>query len=816
MGVIDHLRWLGEEDLAALLRERPVLLDHCGTMAELAYFIESPYALSEALCHTNALEHAAAEVIAALGPVHLAEVAAALGLAGSDSTCVGTAITNLERLLLATRMPDGRIAPARGLPHRFGRPLGLGRPLAAMLPQVDIGSLRRAAVLFGLPKAGAKAALAAALSGALSDSEMVRGALAGAPPGTDDLVERLLDAVVVDVGYGRPPPAAAWLIERMMLVRVEAYGGLAELPREAALALRGPVLLSVTSAPPPLSGRVVRDVDTSASHNSGAVISLLSSVVDALGAEPAKAIQSGELGVRDLRRLAKAAETDEATAGRLLEMARSGGLVGTMVTVVAPKPGRRTRWQPDPAPLVEWLPTAGYDRWLALDPGRRWATLAAAWLDGCAWPSRAGARSAGGKTAGAFSRHDDASEAPRLRRLVLDLLSSLGAGEAPPVAELASAVSWHQIRSVVWGHTGSLTLTEEILAEAELLGVVANGALTSLGRSLLADPEAAARAAGEMLPAPVREILVQADLSAIASGPLDRDVAEELSSMADVESRGVATIWRFSEASVRRALDHGATPERMLAFLDDHASKGVPQPLRYLVNDAARRHGKLRVAAAASVVTSDDPALLAEVRAARRTAKLGLRELAPTVLASALPMDVVLLTLRAAGFLPVEERGDGGVSVVRPARRRAPGDDGSPARRSTDLVALARRLLKDRSDVVRGAGDLAGLAALAGQLGADPYHVGAYVDDPGDEDPGWWDDGGDDDGMQHRDAHELLAEAADSGAEVAVFAATGRRSGTEVVGTVAMLTRATVVIRDAHGRKKTLPLDSILSIMEEP
>ncbi len=47
-----------------------------------------------------------------------------------------------------------------------------------------------------------------------------------------------------------------------------------------------------------------------------------------------------------------------------------------------------------------------------------------------------------------------------------------------------------------------------------------------------------------------------------------------------------------------------------------------------------------------------------------------------------------------------------------------------------------------------------------------------------------------------------------------MFSSMGR-SGTEVVGTVALLTRTAVVLRHAAGRKKTLPLDSILSIWEE-
>jgi len=813
MGVIDDLRSLDEQGLVALLAERPLLVEHCRTMAELGRFVESPYAVAEALCHTNAFEHAAAEVITALGPVHPAEVAVALGAATDHVADVEAAVSRLERLLLASRLPDGRFAPAPGLSQQLGRSLGVGRPLAAMVSQFDVGAARRAAGLLGLPKVGSKADLVAQVGEALSDGDTVRRALDGAPTGTSELVEHLLRSVVVDIGYGRPPPPAAWLIERLMMVG-SPYGGQAELAREVALALRGPVLRAVTPVPPPLLGRVVRDVDSSAAHQAGAVLALVSSLVDALGAEPATAIKSGELGVRDLRRLAKAADVEEATAGRLLEMARAAGFLGTVVTPVVRKPRRGAGWQPDPAPIVEWLPTTGYDAWLALEPGVRWAMLAGAWLDSRAWPSRAGAPGAGGKTTGALLCHEDAGEAPRMRSLLLRLVAGMGASEAPDPLDVAAALVWHQFRSAAWAHTDSLTVTDGVFAEAELLGVVAKGAISALGRTLLDDPGAAAHRAGKVLPTPVRGFLVQADMTAIATGPLDREVAEELSSMADIESRGVATIWRFSEASVRRALDQGDTAERMLGFLDDHAAKGVPQPLRYLVSDTGRRHGQLRVASVASVVTSDDPALLAEVRAARKTAKLGWRQLAPTVLASPQPMETVLTTLRSAGFLPAEERDDGCVSVSRPERRRAP--LGPPERGveapmlEADLVPLARRLLEDQSSVGQGLAGLTDLGVLAAL--AEGIVGGRYGG------PDWWEDQEDDDDdrqLLDGDLYDLLAEAARDDAEVGVFSSMGR-SGTEVVGTVALLTRSAVVLRDASGRKKTLPLDSILSIWDEP
>lgn len=809
--MVDDLRSLGENGLAELLRERPWLLDHGTSLSRLANLLGSGYAVSEALCHTNAFEHGVAEVITALAPVHPREIAAALDLE-PDALAVADALSALERLLLVVRRPDGRVDGVSRLSEQFHYPLDLGRPLKVLLAQVDLATLRRAAKLHGLSTSGSKAALLEAVSCFLRDGAAVRRSLSLAPSGAPELVEQLLEGVITEVGYGRPPPAASWLVERLMLVRLGPHSIAAELPREVALALRGPVSLKAAPAPTPMHGHAVPDVGSSAVHQAGAALSLLASLLDALDADPAKAIQSGELGVRDLRRLAKAADTDEATIGMLLEMGRAGCLIGRLTTPVPFEPRRGTRWQAPPDPLVEWLPTQGYDEWLALAPGPRWAALAGAWLDSRAWPSRAGARTDTKKTTAAFAHHDDAAEAPWFRRRILDLLQGLGPDHAAPAAELAAAVVWHRPRSAAWSSTDGPTLTRGILAEAELLGVVANGALSMLGRALLEGPEAATRLASTALPPLVREVMLQADLSAIAAGPVERGVARELSAMADIESRGVATIWRFSDGSIRRGLDQGTSAERMLAFLDAHAAKGVPQPLRYLINDAARRHGQLRVAPVAAVVTSDDPALLAEVRASRKTAKLLLRELAPTVLASPSSVPVVLSTLRRAGFLPAEEGPDGAVLVAQTERRRPSGGEqgqGEPI----DFVAVARSLLEDRAPPARAAGNLFAQAGFPATR-PDERDDDGMPDWCGPDEYEYFDDeelvlaGG-------TSAHDLLAAAAERGTEVMVFSATGR-GGTEVIGTVVMLTSSTVVISDERGRKKPIILESILSVMECP
>ena len=208
-----------------------------------------------------------------------------------------------------------------------------------------------------------------------------------------------------------------------------------------------------------------------------------------------------------------------------------------------------------------------------------------------------------------------------------------------------------------------------VYAEAELLGIVAEGTLTAHGRELVAGDEdtGAAAALARAMPVVATTFTLQADLTATVVGMLDRDIVVELRLLADVESTGPATTFRFSEASLRRALDAGRGAEEILAFLQRHADKGVPQPLAYLVGDVARRHGHLRVGAAGSFVTSDDPGVLADACTNRRTRKLALRLLAPTVAVSPQSLDVVIAGLRGAGFLPTADEAATDTTPVRPS-----------------------------------------------------------------------------------------------------------------------------------------------------
>src|SRR3546814_17152904 len=82
------------------------------------------------------------------------------------------------------------------------------------------------------------------------------------------------------------------------------------------------------------------------------------------------------------------------------------------------------------------------------------------------------------------------------------------------------------------------------------------GGLSDFGRALVAG-EDPTPLLDPLLPEPLDHILIQGDLTAIAPGPLESALAVKLQQLADVESRGGATVYRFPSSSVRRALAVG-------------------------------------------------------------------------------------------------------------------------------------------------------------------------------------------------------------------------------------------------------------------
>jgi hypothetical protein len=205
------------------------------------------------------------------------------------------------------------------------------------------------------------------------------------------------------------------------------------------------------------------------------------------------------------------------------------------------------------------------------------------------------------------------------------------------------------------------------LRESEWLGLTGQGALSAYGIAFLEGAELSLINAD--LPKTVDHILIQSDNTAIAPGPLEHEVSQELAIMAEIESRGGATVYRFTEATIRRALDHGKTGEEIKAFLSKTSKTPMPQPLEYLIADVSKKHGKLRVGNTTSFIRCEDTALIAQIMNDKKLDVLALRRIAPEVIVCNHDSVDVMRVLRESGYLPAAESANGLILTGKHANR---------------------------------------------------------------------------------------------------------------------------------------------------
>lgn len=614
------------------------------TLASLAARATSRASLERATAtldaaHLTVLESVA--VLDALGEtVTTSRAVAAIGAPANNTSPVPAVLDALLDLALLWQPEPGAVRPAPGIEDALSAyPAGLGPPLRPHHDRPDL---------------------------ALLDSP-------DAPAGT----RAILTALQWGPPIGRLPatadtPTAAptrWLIAHGFVHRVDPQHVL--LPREIAMDLRaGRTHRDLPTAPAvPEPALEQATIDAESARAAQEVVRMVAEVLTTWQTVPAAALKAGGLGVRELRRLAQQLDADEPAAAFVVELA----LMAALVT------GEGT----DP---VAFAPTVDADAWLAADLPTRWATLAAAWSASARAPWLVGSRDDRGALRGALEPGLHRVWVPRLRSQLLDVLAE--APRAPINADAALAtLTWRAPRSAP-----PLTAVTALLHEAALLGVTGAGALAAGGHllaatgHLLAMPDDATRLsrAGALadslaatLPDAVDVLLLQGDLTGIVPGRPTVALEALLTSTADVESRGAAITVRFTPESITRAFGAGRTADDLLTELTAHSKGPVPQPLHYLVHDAARRHGQVRLGAATSYVRVDDPALLAGLVEDPKLAALGLFTLAPTVLAATVPAAQLLTALRARGLAPATEDRTGTIiHTDRTAHIRLPGRRG--------------------------------------------------------------------------------------------------------------------------------------------
>ncbi len=554
---------------------------------------------------------------------------------------------------------------------------GLGRPLATLLPLAPLDVLREH--LGGDPAT------------VLADPNEVRRLVAAGGEGVQAVAQQLADGSPYGTvrGARQATPVDSpvrYLLAHGLLVAID--DSTVELPREVGVALRQ--ASRPPAVEPPLVTKRIDGADRAAAHHAHEAVLKVEALLESWGAQPPGVLKSGGLGVRELKRTAKDLDVSEGTAALYVEIAWAAGLLDATANLVDP----------------HWVPTHAYDRWAALPPEDRWVQLTRAWLTMTRLPALVGLRDERDKALAALSAEIDRSVAPSDRRRVLDLLVDTPPGRAASDDALVEVLVWRAPRR---GGRLREQLPRWTLQEAATLGLTGRGCLSTAARLLLegADKESA-RALRELIPEPLDHVLVQPDLTVVAPGPLERPLARDLAHVADVESTGGATVFRVTEATVRRALDAGRSANDLHELFRTRSRTPVPQSLTYLIDDVARRHGRLRVGLSVSYLRCDDEALLTEVLASKLAVPLGLRRLAPTVVTSQAPVSQVLEVLRNLGHAPMPEAPDGAVLVAesdsrRTAVRPRPSRHGEPVPLPDQQAKLAVSALR--------AGDLAARAA---------------------------------------------------------------------------------------------------------
>jgi Helicase conserved C-terminal domain len=452
--------------------------------------------------------------------------------------------------------------------------------------------------------------------------------------------KKALDAMVWGPPRGtvadvkKPGAGVAWLLENDFLVVANSHTVL--MPREVAIYLRGGKIHKELHIQAPQLKSVKRDsksVQLAAIANVSTFLRWTEEVLNFWAQEPADALRSGGLGVRDLKIIANHLGVDANCAAFVAEIAYLAGLL----TI-------------DPDDRI--LPTSQFDIWLTQNPSARWQSLASAWLITSRVSGLVGKEES--KNVAPLGPELDRVAAAPLRKLTLHLLHESD-GAAPEFESLVALAQWNTPAKRSGGIPSDYLLWT--LREAEWLGVTGQGVISKYGIALITGAEQI-EIDGD-LPKPVDHILIQSDHTAIAPGPLEHEIAQELAILAEIESRGGATVYRFSEATIRRGLDHGRTGDEIKAFLKKTSKTPMPQPLEYLIADVAKKHGKLRVGNTASFIRCEDPALIAQIISDKRLEILSLRQISTEVLICQHDAADAMSILRSFGYLPAGEDSQG-------------------------------------------------------------------------------------------------------------------------------------------------------------
>ncbi|WP_276606432.1 helicase-associated domain-containing protein [Brevibacterium sp. S111] len=402
------------------------------------------------------------------------------------------------------------------------------------------------------------------------------------------------------------------------------------------------------------------------------VISSLRGLVDELAAAPISRLTSGGISKRDVSRLARTLDLGLEQTITLLLAAKSLHLIGVLDDALDP----------------QWTAADDADSVLAGDRAELWAGLVSAWLRESLDVTQLAAGASENERLTVLATPKKAlfkgyaqsvPAMPLLRVTVLSVLHDIGLGMTRSAQWIHAEVL--RRRPLLQAHGSAMT--EAVLHTCVNLGLattplqqpdhfgpsrfglrLAAGLERAMVEHAKQDPSIAPlgvavealevpgdviAAVTEGLGREVDTVLIQSDLTAVATGPIEPRVHHILRRYAVVEARGQGTVYRIDAETIEDTMQAGLTPEEALSELAEISAEELPSTLDFLVKNTASKLRRVRVAGARAVLVVDDPVDLDVIVSDQTMLPAGLERLAPTVAISQLGPERTMHLLEAGG-----------------------------------------------------------------------------------------------------------------------------------------------------------------------
>lgn len=255
-----------------------------------------------------------------------------------------------------------------------------------------------------------------------------------------------------------------------------------------------------------------------------------------------------------------------------------------------------------------------------------------------------------------------ASDTERMHTLHTNFLGLLGddlAAELSNIEPGQSLREWLEDNFPLAENTEGSRISQ-ILQRAGWFGLTFSDRTSSWFSSVLKVAKNAEELLKQHLPKVQARIILQADLSIIAPGPLPTELEAQLRLFANTASVGLASTYRLSPLSICHGLETGLSANEIASILEKSFGQKLPQPVEYLLGDVSKRFDRLVIRELAnsenrSILESTDNVLLTELSNDPRLRAFSLVRLSNERLACRFEPSVVYFGLRECGYLAIRK-----------------------------------------------------------------------------------------------------------------------------------------------------------------